>query len=173
MASGAALHITCTQGGALAHAAACTPEPTTQVYNDVLYDLLDINSSPSEVTLYEDAAGQLQVCVTHTGPAWREMAAPRLWQQCSACGSPAGRSLLQQCSASSLQIGTQQVVWWQGPAAGVQHDPLTSQLSVRISLFVAVWCDVQVAGARKVSVSSEAEALALFFEVGGWVDKAV
>lgn len=43
----------------------------TQVYNDVLYDLLDINSSPSELTLYEDAAGQLQVCVTHTGLAWQ------------------------------------------------------------------------------------------------------
>jgi hypothetical protein len=32
-----------------------------EVYNDVLYDLLDINTSPSELTLYEDAAGQLQV----------------------------------------------------------------------------------------------------------------
>lgn len=27
----------------------------------MLYDLLDINSSPSELTLYEDASGQLQV----------------------------------------------------------------------------------------------------------------
>lgn len=35
-----------------------------QVYNDVLYDLLDINASPSELTLYEDASGQLQVCHT-------------------------------------------------------------------------------------------------------------
>lgn len=35
-----------------------------EVYNDVLYDLLDINTSPSELTLYEDAAGQLQVCVS-------------------------------------------------------------------------------------------------------------
>ena len=32
-----------------------------EVYNDVLYDLLDINASPSELTLYEDASGQLQV----------------------------------------------------------------------------------------------------------------
>jgi hypothetical protein len=35
-----------------------------EVYNDVLYDLLDINSSPSELTLYEDASGQLQVGTT-------------------------------------------------------------------------------------------------------------
>jgi hypothetical protein len=33
-----------------------------EVYNDVLYDLLDINLSPSELMLYEDAAGHLQVC---------------------------------------------------------------------------------------------------------------
>lgn len=33
-----------------------------EVYNDVLYDLLDINTSPSELTLYEDGGGQLQVC---------------------------------------------------------------------------------------------------------------
>lgn len=32
-----------------------------EVYNDVLYDLLDINTSPSELTLYEDGSGQLQV----------------------------------------------------------------------------------------------------------------
>jgi hypothetical protein len=36
-----------------------------EVYNDVLYDLLDINASPSELTLYEEASGQLQVRTTH------------------------------------------------------------------------------------------------------------
>lgn len=91
-----------------------------EVYNDLLYDLLDINTSPSELTLYEDGAGQLQVCAC-----------------VCACGGGGGIRQLLRDTRQALTPDT-----------------------VCVSA-----CAEQVAGARRVAVSSEAEALALFFEV--------
>lgn len=38
-----------------------------EIYNEALYDLLDINTQPHELSLYEDARGQTQVGV---GSPW-------------------------------------------------------------------------------------------------------
>ena len=59
-----------------------------EVYNDALYDLLDINASPSELTLYEDAAGQLQVRAAVIGPCdmpWKPVACCAAQRMCRGC----------------------------------------------------------------------------------------
>jgi hypothetical protein len=99
----------CFCGAPLTRPSPSTPTPRNtalQIYNEAIFDLLDITTQPHEITLYEDGAGRLAVSGLRAADVRSEQEALALFfeARAAACGVPSARTKRVGCPGARPRV---------------------------------------------------------------------